>query len=124
MDFLTRDVVLAMHDAQVARYGGLPGVRDWALLDSALGRPRNQHHYAGGDVFQLAAGLAFGIARNHPFLDANKRTAWSACMAFLRLNGAPIPTPAPDIVQQVVLLAEGSLSEDAFAEWLRNAAAS
>jgi death-on-curing protein len=122
VDFLTREVVLAMHDAQIARYGGLAGVRDGGLLESALDRPRNQHHYAGGDAFDLAASLAFGIARNHPFLDANKRTAWSACMAFLRLNGAPIPSPTPEVVQQMVRLAEGAVTEEDFAAWLRQAA--
>ncbi|ULQ48124.1 type II toxin-antitoxin system death-on-curing family toxin [Flagellatimonas centrodinii] len=123
MEFLERETVLAIHDLQLARHGGLPGVRDDNMLESALARPRHLHHYSGGDVFALAASLAFGIARNHPFSDANKRTAWSACIAFMRLNQATIPKPAPDVVLTVVALAEGSLSEDDFAAWLRQSAA-
>lgn len=118
MEFLDKDVVLALHDAQLAQYGGLAGVRDMGLLDSALARPLNAHAYGTEDVFALAATLAFGIARNHPFLDGNKRSALHSALAFLAINGASVPPPTPQMVEVMVQLAEGRISEDDFARWL------
>lgn len=112
--------MLAMHDAQIAAYGGLSGVRDAGLLSSALARPQNKYAYGEQEVFALAASYAFGIARNHPFLDANKRTALQTALMFLALNGAAVPPPSVAMVEQMVRLAEGSLSEDDFAIWLRS----
>lgn len=122
MEFLTREVALAIHDAQLAAYGGLSGVRDDNLFESALARPQNKFAYGEEDVYALAATLCFGMARNHPFLDANKRTAWSCTLAFLRLNGAVTPKPSPSVVIQMIGMAEGSISEDEFADWLRQSA--
>lgn len=120
MEFLEKEVALALHDDQLARYGGLAGVRDMGLLDSALARPRNAHAYGMDDVFALAASLAFGIARNHPFLDGNKRTALHSALTFLAINGAAIPPPTPQMVDMMVQLAEGRASEQDFAHWLQS----
>lgn len=124
MEFLELATVKAIHDQQVGAYGGLSGLRDEGLLESALARPVNRHAYGESDVFMLAATLAFGIARNHPFLDANKRTAWACARTFLRLNGKSFNPDRAEAVTTMVQLAEGALSEEAFATWLRDAASS
>ena len=118
MEFLDKDVVLAMHDHQLAAHGGATGVRDEGLLDSALARPQNKHAYGETDPYALAAAYAYGIARNHPFVDANKRTGLFSALLFLRMNHVPTPPPTPQMVEQMVLLAEGLLDEQAFAAWL------
>lgn len=120
MEFLDKDVVLAIHDAQVARYGGLAGVRDMGLLESALARPQNAHAYGVDDVFALAASLAFSIARNHPFLDGNKRTSWASARTFLALNGVRRQPDRVLAVEATVQLAEGRLDEAGFAAWLKS----
>ncbi len=122
MEFLIAQTIKALHDVQIGAYGGLPGVRDENLLESALARPMNAHADGVDDVFALAATLAFGIARNHPFLDANKRTAWASARTFLRLNGVRFTPDREAAVLTMVALAEGSLSEDDFAAWLRKSA--
>lgn len=120
MKLLSLEVVLAIHDSQLARHGGLPGVRDRNLLESALARPRQREAYGESDFHRLAASLAYGLARNHPFADGNKRTAWTSARAFLALNGINLrPDPAA-AVEMMVALAEGRLSEDDFAGWLRD----
>ncbi|MCX7072617.1 MAG: type II toxin-antitoxin system death-on-curing family toxin [Gammaproteobacteria bacterium] len=118
MEFLDKDVVLAMHDHQLAAHGGASGVRDEGLLDSALARPQNKQAYGDDDPYSLAAAYAYGIARNHPFVDANKRTGLFAALLFLRMNRVPTPPPSPAMVEQMVLLAEGLLDEAGFAAWL------
>lgn len=123
MRFIDKDVVLAIHDEQLACYGGLPGVRDMGLLESALARAENKFAYGETEPYALAASLSFGITRNHPFSDANKRTALHAGLLFLAVNQVPVPPPSVDMVLTTVALAEGSLSEDDFAAWLRQSAA-
>ncbi|MGQ3055946.1 MAG: type II toxin-antitoxin system death-on-curing family toxin [Nevskia sp.] len=118
MEFLDKDVLLAMHDHQLAAHGGASGVRDEGLLDSALARPQNKQAYGDDDPYSLAAAYAYGIARNHPFVDANKRTGLFAALLFLRMNRVPTPPPSPAMVEQMVLLAEGLLDEAGFAAWL------
>lgn len=118
MEFLDKDVVLAMHDHQLAAHGGASGVRDEGLLDSALARPQNKQAYGDDDPYSLAAAYAYGIARNHPFVDANKRTGLFAALLFLRMNRVPTPPPSPAMVEQMVMLAEGLLDEAGFAAWL------
>ncbi|MBA4285246.1 MAG: type II toxin-antitoxin system death-on-curing family toxin [Xanthomonadaceae bacterium] len=118
MEFLDKDVVLAIHDRQLAEHGGLAGVRDDGLLDSALARPQNRHAYGIENIEELASAYAHGIARNLPFLEGNKRTAWAVARTFMAMNGQ---RPVPDRVQAVenmVLLAEGLLDEAGFAAWL------
>lgn len=118
MKFLEKGVVLAAHDRQIAEYGGASGIRDEGLLDSALARPQNKHAYGDDDVFALAAAYAFGIARNHPFMDGNKRTAWVSARTFLVLNGKLLVPDRREAVERMVELAEGQLDEAAFARWL------
>jgi death on curing protein len=112
-----RDVV-AFHAGQIAEFGGQAGVRDPGLLESAVARPRNRAAYAKPSLFELAAAYAFGIARNHPFIDGNKRTALVSAFAFLELNGWEVRAPEADATVTFLLLAEGKLSESMLAEWI------
>ena len=121
-EFLEPDVVLFMHDQALREYGGTQGVKSEVLLHSALARPENRWHYAESevpDMATLAAAYAYGIARNHPFNDANKRTAWSCCVLFLRVNGVRIQVHASEAVEVMVTLASGGMEEEEFAVWLR-----
>lgn len=110
---------LAIHDRQIAEHGGITGVRDASLLESALARPVNQWHYGLDDPAALAAAYAFGIARNHPFADGNKRTAWVAARLFLALNGHILKFAQQDAIETVLALAAGALSEEELADWFR-----
>jgi death-on-curing protein len=111
---------LAIHDRQLAEHGGGSGVRDIGLLESALGRPVNQWHYGENDPAALAAAYAFGVARNHPFVDGNKRTAWVLARLFLVINGLVLSYEAADAIRTVLALASGDLSEDELASWFRD----
>ena len=122
--WIDRAVILAIHDAQLAEHGGLSGARDLGLLDSALGRPQHLDAYGEPDAAALAAAYAYGIARNHPFLDGNKRTAFVAAALFLRLNGQTLTATDADCVLTMLALAAGDLSEEAYADWLRRHTAS
>ena len=121
--WITRALALAIHDRQLAEHGGGSGVRDEGLLESALARPQQLHTYGYGDpppdLGDLAARLAFGLARNHPFVDGNKRTAAVACEVFIMLNSAELNAEDHELYPLYLGLAEGSLDEAAFAEWLR-----
>jgi death-on-curing protein len=112
-------VVLAIHDAQLAEHGGASGVRDRGLLDSALARPQHLAAYGEPDIATLAAAYAFGIARNHPFVDGNKRTALVALETFLALNGHDLAADDAACVVTMLGLAAGELEEDALADWVR-----
>ena len=118
---ITRPLALAIHERQLAEHGGVAGVRDLALLDSALARPQQRHAYGDPppDFADLAASVAFGIARNHPFLDGNKRTAAVTCETFVVLNGMTLDADDLTLYPIYLGLAEGSLSEGDFATWLR-----
>ncbi|MFO1254809.1 MAG: type II toxin-antitoxin system death-on-curing family toxin [Sphingomonadaceae bacterium] len=113
------DVVVAIHDRQLAEHGGPVGIRDAGALESALRRPVNQWAYGTDDRFALAAAYAFGIARNHPFADGNKRTAWILARQFLRLNGMAQEFGEHEAISLVRSLAAGDLSEEQLADWLR-----
>lgn len=117
--FLGADVARAVHDRQLAEHGGLAGVKDEGLLESAMGRPLNKYGYGETDLCVLASAYAFGIARNHPFNDGNKRTAWVMARLFLKLNRVPIAFDKADAIRTMLALAAGELSEEAFAAWLR-----
>ncbi len=117
--WVTQDVIMAVHDRQLAEHGGGTGVRDIGMLESALARPINQWTYGQDDLASLAAAYAFGIARNHPFVDGNKRTAWVAARLFIALNGGALAFDKADAINTVLALAAGDLPEDALAEWLR-----
>ena len=118
--WLLRAVVEAIHDEQIAEHGG--GVRDAALLESALDRPRNLAAYGEPDLPALAAVLGHGIARNHPSVDGDKRTAFVAVELFLNLNGHALIADDADCVLVMLRLAEGSIGEDDFAVWIRDRA--
>jgi death-on-curing protein len=119
--WIEKGLVLAMHDRQLAEHGGTGGVRDDGLLESALARPQQLYAYGdpAPDLADLAAALAYGLARNHPFLDGNKRTAAVACETFLELNGATLEADDLDLYPVYLALAEGKLPERDFAAWLR-----
>lgn len=108
-----------VHGEQVAEHGGLPGLRSSELLESALARPKHLAGFGAPDLFDLAASYAFGIARNHPFIDGNKRTALVVCGSFLVLNGFRITASDADCVIQTLALAAGEIDEAGFAAWLR-----
>lgn len=112
------EIVLAIHDQQLAEHGGQPGVRDRGLLESALSQPRNQFAYGEVAVTRLAASYAFGISRNHPFLDGNKRTSLVVTELFLELNGYELTAGDVDCVTTFLTLAAGDLTEDLLAEWI------
>ena len=112
-------VVLAVHEEQLAEHGGSPGVRDMGLLESSLARPMNLAAYGEPDVAELAASYGFGIARNHPFVDGNKRTALVSIELFLRLNGYRLSADDSACVLTMLAVAAGEMDEANFADWLR-----
>ena len=113
------DIVLAIHEEQLAEHGGADGVRDMGLLESALARPQNLLAYGKPDLADLAAAYASGIARNHPFVDGNKRTAWVVAETFVELNDAEIAADDASAYEAMLGLAEGRIDEKAFATWMR-----
>jgi death-on-curing protein len=112
-------VMAAVHAEQLAEHGGAPGTRDEGLLASALARPRNAANYGEPDIADLAAAYGYGLARNHPFIDGNKRTAFVAVELFLALNGGELVASDADCVLTMLDVAAGALEEAAFAAWIR-----
>lgn len=117
--WFSRNIILAIHAEQIAEHGGAPGIRDMGLMDSALARPRNHAAYGNADLCTLAASLGHGLARNHPFTDGNKRTAFVAVELFLEMNGLELAAGDVACVVAMLGLADGTLSEAEFADWLR-----
>jgi len=117
--WLRLEVVLAVHEQQIAEHGGAPGLRDRGLLESALARPQEKAAYGEPDLADLAAAYAFGIARNHPFVDGNKRVAFVALELFLRINGLELVADDAACLAVMLDLAAGELEEEALAEWIR-----
>jgi death-on-curing protein len=118
--WISKKAVLAMHSAQLAEHGGSDGIRDETLVDSALAKPLNVLAYADSpDIFRLAASYAFGNARNHAFVDGNKRTALVVSITFLDRNGWDIVAAKEDVYFTFLHLADGSLSEEELADWFR-----
>jgi death on curing protein len=113
-------VLLAVHDEQLAEHGGAAGTRDIGLFESALARPEHLAHYGQPDAADLAAAYGYGIARNHPFIDGNKRTAFVAVELFLSLNGLELSADDGDCVITMLAVAAGQMDEAAFARWLRD----
>jgi death-on-curing protein len=110
----------AIHDAQLREHGGSPGIRDEGLLESALARPKNKFAHADRpDVATLAAAYAFGLAKNHGFVDGNKRSAFMTAYVFLGLNGYDLDAPEPELAVTMERLADGRLTEPALASWIR-----
>jgi death-on-curing protein len=113
-------VIYAIHEEQLAEHGGGLGLRDVGLLESALGRPKNAAAYGNPNLFQLAAAYGYGISRNHPFIDGNKRTAFIATELFLELNGYELSADDASCVMTMLTVAAGDMDESAFANWLRS----
>ena len=118
--WVRQDVVLALHDEQIAEHGGLSGIRDAALVESALARPLNLAAYGEPDAADLAAAYAFGLARNHPFADGNKRSAAVVALTFLLLNDIAFEITEAELVVMTMALAAGDLSEEEVARWFRD----
>ncbi len=114
------DAVLAIHDEQISEHGGIRGVRDLAMVDSALARPRNLPGYGEPDAAALAAAYAFGICSNHGFLDGNKRTAYVVAETFLDLNGYAMTASDEQVVLTVLAVASGVMQEEQLAKWFRS----
>jgi death on curing protein len=117
--WIIRAVALSLHEEQLAEHGGPSGLRDEGLLDSALDRPKNQFSYGSPDINDLAAAYAYGIAKNHPFLDGNKRTSFVVCETFLNLNDCDLKATDEQALLLWLAVAEGSTTEAELAEWLR-----
>jgi death-on-curing protein len=118
--WIATEVALAAHREQLLAHGGGDGVRDVRLLESAMARPQNLLGYGDPDLAALAAAYAYGIARNHPFIDGNKRTALVVSETFLALNGADLTASDAETVVAFLALASGDLSEDELASWFRD----
>ena len=118
--WVSRQVIEAVHERQLAEHSGGIGVRDENALESALARPVNLSLYGDPDVAALAASLAFGLAKNHPFVDGNKRSAWVGARLFLRLNDISIVFDKAEATIMVQSLAAGELSEEEVAAWFRD----
>lgn len=117
--FVPKQSVLGLQGRSIALYGGAIGLRDEGLLESALARPENLAAYGAPDMFALAAAYAFGIVRNHPFVDGNKRAAFLTAALFLDLNGVSLVAPEEEATAMTLALASGGAGEDDYAAWLR-----
>lgn len=118
--WLDEEIILAIQGKLLARFGGLEGVRDKGLLESALARPSQLFHYESPDLFDLAATYAHGIVKNHPFLDGNKRAGFMAAYTFLRANGFRLAAPEEQAVIQTLALAAGEIDAVVYGIWLRD----
>jgi death-on-curing protein len=119
-EWLDTAIVLDIHAEQLALFGGGDGIRDLGLLESALARPINKFAYGESDLAALAAAYAFGIARNHPFVDGNKRAAFGSLIVFLGLNGIDLDVPPQDATAIILALAAGDIEEDGLVRWIRD----
>lgn len=118
-NWIPKATVIGAHAKSLSAYGGADGVRDEGLLESALARPENLAAYGEPDVFDLAAAYAFGIVRNHPFVDGNKRTAFVTAALFLELTGRSLSASEPEATATMLVFAAGEVSEEGFARWLK-----
>jgi death on curing protein len=118
--WLTSDLVIAFHDEQLKLFGGPSGIRDRSMLESALGRPKNKWSYGEEDLALLAAAYAYGVAKNHPFVDGNKRAALLSVVVFLGLNGVRFLADNAQAVVMIRDLAAGEVDEDGLSRWIRD----
>jgi len=118
--WLTRQIVEAIHDEQLAAHGGAGGLRDEGMLESALARPQNKWAYEKADLAELAASYTFGLARNHPLIDGNKRTSLLAFYTFLGLNDVDFIVPEAHATAIILALAAGEVSEGSMTRWIRD----
>ena len=119
-EWLDTAIALDVHAEQLALFGGADGIRDLGMLESALGRPLNKFAYGETDLAALAAAYAFAIARNHPFVDGNKRAAFASIIVFLGLNGIDFDVPPENATAIILSLAAGEVSEESLARWIRD----
>jgi death on curing protein len=118
--WVLRETVLALHEQLLAEFGGSAGVRDEGMLDSALGRPENLFRYGNKPtIFDLAASYGFGLVKNHPFVDGNKRIAFTVAVLFLEINGHRLQASEADAVIRALALAAGETKEAEYAAWLK-----
>ena len=117
--WLPLEVVLALHERLLSRFGGAEGIRDRGMLESALGKPQQLLNYGDPSVFDLAASYAFGVVKNHPFIDGNKRTGFMSAYTFLGVNGYDLVSPEEEAVVQTLGLAASEIGEVDYAAWLR-----
>jgi len=118
--WIDAQVLRSVHDEQLAEHGGAAGVRDEGLFESAVMRPQQLAHYGSPDVADLAAAYGYGLARNHPFIDGNKRTAFVAVELFLVINGWSLLADDAACVLTMLAVASGTMNEEAFAGWIRS----
>ena len=118
--WLSSQMIMAIHDEQLTIYGGAAGLRDEGMLESALDRPRNKWTSEQAELAELAAAYAFGIVRNHPFVDGNKRTALLALYTFLGVNGVEFDVPEAEAASIILSLAAGEVSEESLTRWIRD----
>ena len=119
-NWLAVELIVAIHDEQLAIHGGLAGIRDTALLESALDRPRNKWACESAELPELAAAYGYGIAKNHPFVDGNKRTSLLAIYTFLGINGVDFIVPEADAAAMIFALAAGEVSEESLTRWIKD----
>jgi death-on-curing protein len=118
--WLSSQMIVAIHDEQLTTHGGAGGLRDEGVLESVLDTPRNKFTYEQAELAELAAAYAFGIARNHPFIDGNKRTELLALYTFLGVNGIDFVVPEAEAASIILSLAAGEVSEESLARWIRD----
>jgi death-on-curing protein len=118
--WLSAELVIAIHEEQLRVYGGPPGIRDRGMLESALGRAPNKWSYGETDLAALAAAYAYGIAKNHPFVDGNKRASLLSLITFLGLNGVDFVAPEADAAAAILGLAAGEIEEEGLTRWIRD----
>ncbi len=117
-EWVLKEAVLAIHNRQIAEHGGAVGLRDAGLLESALEKPKNLYHYGKPTIAEMAASYAFGITRNHPFIDGNKRTAFVICRLFLQLNGQDLQASSQEKYRTFLQLGAGEISEIELSNWI------
>jgi len=118
--WLTRKIVIAIHDEQLTIHGGAGGLRDDSMLESALDRPKNRWSYEQAELPELAAAYAFGIAHNHPLIDGNKRTSLLALYTFLGVNGVDFIVPEAVAAAMILAFAAGEVNEEGLTRWIRD----
>lgn len=118
--WVTTSQAVRIHSEQLAIFGGPPGIRDYGMLESALGRPKNKWSYGETDLAALAAAYAFGISRNHPFVDGNKRASFMVMTVFLRKNGVAFAPSEALATEATLSLAAGEIDEDGLTRWIRD----
>lgn len=118
--WIEETIVIAIHRRQLAEHGGIDGIRDEGLLESALFRPKNKYSYGKPNIFELAAAYGYGIAKNHPFIDGNKRTSYVVTRTFLKVNSYDLLTSAIEKYQTWIRLADSKINEAELADWIES----